>query len=90
MVLLKEDKTCEATLEFSKTVFLFVDESSFISLANSFSYFFNVLRIMINSLVRTESGNPIIDRKVIDEFNRILISQDTWKQLKDLATLQLC
>ena len=54
------------------------------------TYFFNILRIMINSLVRTESGNPIIDRLVINEFNKILMSQDTWEQLKELATLQLC
>ena len=45
-VIQKDDKTFEATFEFSKTVFFCSIESASISFANSFSYFLSDLRVL--------------------------------------------
>ena len=52
-------------------------------------YFFELLRNMITSLIKTEAGISILKRDVINKFNKIVMKEEPWEQLKELATLQL-
>ena len=53
-------------------------------------YFFELLRNMITSLIKTEAGSSILKKNVIDEFNKIIMIEEPWEQLKGLATLEIC
>ena len=53
-------------------------------------FFYDTLRKLIISLIKTESGQPLIEQKVIDEFDKISKITDQWDSLKKLVTLPLC
>lgn len=53
-------------------------------------YFFELLRNMITSLIKTEAGISILKRDVINKFNKIVMKEEPWEQLKELATLEIC
>ena len=53
-------------------------------------FFHRTLESLIINLIKTESGQPLLEKKVIEEFQRIISVKDKWESLKNLATLPLC
>ena len=52
-------------------------------------YFNLTLKNLIHSMIHTESGKSLLDRKVVDEFEKILLLDDVWESLRKLTTLHL-
>ena len=55
-------------------------------------YYVKIIIQIINSLIQTEAGVPILSKSVIEEYHKILYSlgKDNWSNLKRLVQLKLC
>lgn len=52
-------------------------------------FFHQTLHNLIKSLINTEAGHSLLEPKVIQEYQKIMLIKDKWESLKKLATLPL-